>query len=182
MEFKSFPKMARLNRDIVITEKLDGTNAQIAIADDGVTMKVGSRNRWITPEDDNYGFARWCYENEQELLKLGPGRHFGEWWGKGIQRGYNMHEKRFSLFNTTRWWPVRDELPKCVSLVPILYRGPNTDWAINGTQAELRHYGSRASQGFMNPEGIIVFHTAANITYKVTLDNDGKPKSLVSPA
>mgnify|MGYP003564223801 FL=1 len=67
MEFETFPKINRLKRECVITEKLDGTNAQIAITEDGV-MFVGSRNRWITPEDDNYGFARWARDNHEELL------------------------------------------------------------------------------------------------------------------
>lgn len=84
MEFQGFPKMARLSREVIISEKLDGTNAQILITEDG-EMLVGSQTRWITPEDDNYGFARWAEENRAELLcKLGHGRHFGEWWGQGI--------------------------------------------------------------------------------------------------
>ena len=33
--FSQFPKMARLSREIVITEKIDGTNAQVLITDDG---------------------------------------------------------------------------------------------------------------------------------------------------
>ena len=76
MEFEAFPKMARLSREIVITEKLDGTNAQICIGEDG-SFAVGSRTRWITPEEDNYGFARWAYDRKDELMQLGAGRHFG---------------------------------------------------------------------------------------------------------
>jgi hypothetical protein len=43
-EFAEFPKMARLSRECIITEKIDGTNAQICITDDG-QMLVGSRTR-----------------------------------------------------------------------------------------------------------------------------------------
>jgi H+/gluconate symporter-like permease len=32
----------------------------------------------------------------------------------------------------------------------------------------------------MNPEGIVVWHTAANVGFKQTLKDDGMPKSLVS--
>ena len=86
MEFQGFPKLHRLSRDMVVTEKLDGTNAQIYITDDDRFL-VGSRKRWIVPEDDNYGFARWAHEHEDELRAgLGYGQHFGEWWGQGIQR------------------------------------------------------------------------------------------------
>lgn len=119
--FEEFPKIARLKRGCIITEKIDGTNAQVIITDDG---KIGaaSRSRLITPDDDNFGFARWVKENEDELIKLGPGRHFGEWWGGKIQRGYGLHEKRFSLFNVSRWEDPASR-PACCSIVPILYRG-----------------------------------------------------------
>jgi hypothetical protein len=87
MEFTEFPKMARLTREVIVTEKIDGTNAQIFIGEDG-TIMAGSRTRWITPQDDNFGFAGWVDAHRDELLTLGPGRHFGEWWGAGIQRRY----------------------------------------------------------------------------------------------
>jgi hypothetical protein len=37
-EFVEFRKIPRLNREIVVTEKLDGTNAQIKIGEDGLTV------------------------------------------------------------------------------------------------------------------------------------------------
>lgn len=84
--FQPFAKIASLNREVIATEKIDGTNALIHIADDFETMKVGSRTRWITPGDDHFGFATWVEANRAELLRLGPGQHYGEWWGAGIQR------------------------------------------------------------------------------------------------
>ena len=71
-DFLEFRKIPRLSRTVVITEKIDGTNGCIYIGEDGDFL-VGSRTRWITPETDNHGFARWCVENKEELLKLGPG-------------------------------------------------------------------------------------------------------------
>lgn len=180
-EFVGFPKMARLNREIVITEKIDGTNAQIHIADDGVTMRVGSRTRWITPLDDNYGFARWAGDNREELLKLGPGSHFGEWWGAGIQRKYGMPRKVFSLFNTDRW-DVNDDLkqpPACCRVVPVLYRGLFDQDIIKARLFKLGFDGSAAAPGFMDPEGIVIYHTAAKTMFKVTLEDDDTPKSKV---
>ena len=47
IEFPEFPKIARLSRDVVIAEKLDGTNASIYIGVNGEFF-VGSRTRWIT--------------------------------------------------------------------------------------------------------------------------------------
>ena len=117
-DFVGFSKIARLSREMVITEKIDGTNGCIFIGEDGEFL-VGSRSRWITPENDNHGFARWVYDHKNELMSLGPGRHFGEWWGSGIQRGYGLTkgEKRFSLFNVKRW---KEERPSCCYVVPVL--------------------------------------------------------------
>ncbi len=175
MEFEEFAKIARLRRAVVVTEKIDGTNGQIAFDESG-KMFVGSRNRWITPEDDNFGFARWCYANEEELRKLGPGRHYGEWWGAGVGRRYDQSEKHFSLFNTSRW--AGAVLPECVRLVPVLYQGDFDTYAIDDAIERLRTNGSAAAPGFMRPEGIIVYHVAARMLFKKTLEKDDVPKSL----
>lgn len=189
-EFQGFPKIPRFNRDIVITEKIDGTNGCIYFADDmqPITLKsgrvvpflVGSRNRWIFPENDNHGFAKWAYSQDlTEMQKLGPGHHYGEWWGQGIQRTYGLKEKRFSLFNTSRWTP--DNCPANMFVVPVLYKGGWSyemydDYAVTNTLFMLREAGSYAAYGFMKPEGIVIFHTASNHMYKITLENDEKPK------
>ncbi len=174
-DFIEFQKIARLSRECTITEKIDGTNASIVITEDGQFL-TGSRTRWITPDDDNYGFSRWAHENKDELLKLGVGQHFGEWWGAGIQRRYGLQEKRFSLFNTFRW---KDERPACCHVVPVLYVGV-FDTAIVDTEIErLRTLGSAASPSFMNAEGVVIYHHAARQYFKKTLHKDsewkGKP-------
>lgn len=171
-EFYEFPKIARLNRGIVITEKIDGTNAQV-IVDPVGRVSAASRSRFITPEDDNYGFARWVKENEDQLRLLGEGHHFGEWWGQGIQRNYAQTKKRFSLFNSKRWAVER---PECCDVVPILYDGVFTAHASVKALAELKATGSIAAPGFMNPEGIIIWHDAARIYFKATLDKDEEYK------
>ena len=197
--FVPFPKMARLRRDILVTEKIDGTNAQIVIvprgtyadgnlfgkpvADCGASwIYAGSRNRWVTQEDDNFGFAGWVQDNKEELVKLGQGRHFGEWWGRGIQRGYGIQHRRFSLFNVSRWSHPDSikSFPECCDIVPLLYSGPFSTEATDSALRYLEVAGSRAAPGFMNPEGIVVWHTASNVGFKQTLKDDGMPKSLVS--
>ena len=170
-EFEPFSSLKRLYRDIVVTEKLDGTNAQVCITEAGDVF-CGSRNRWITPEDDNYGFARHVEGNRDEFLKLGVGRHYGEWWGQGIQRGYG-HEKTFSLFNAGRW---RHNTDSIIKVVPILYEGMFSDAAITRVLGDLAAFGSAASPGFMNPEGVVVFHTHSRQSFKVTLDNNDAHK------
>lgn len=178
-EFVEFPKLPRLSRDVIVTEKIDGTNAQIWISDDLTQVVAGSRSRWIYPNngnaEDNFGFATWVEANRAELLKLGPGRHFGEWWGSGIQRKYGLTEKRFSLFNVSRW---ENERPACCHVVPVLYRGLFSTDYIDSILHDLRENGSAASPGFMNPEGIVVFHIAANIGFKKTIHKDEVPKSV----
>lgn len=175
-EFQEFPKMPRWSRDIIITEKIDGTNACIFIGEDGEFL-TGSRTRWITPQDDNFGFSAWANERRDELMALGPGRHFGEWWGAGIQRKYGLSEKRFSLFNVSRW---ADGRPACCHVVPVLYSGPNSPGAIDSAMDSLRLGGSVAAPGFMDPEGVVLFHVAGNVGFKKTLKKDEMPKQLAA--
>ncbi|MFC8583212.1 RNA ligase family protein [Streptomyces sp. NPDC057217] len=184
-EFTPWPKTARLFRDIVITEKLDGTNAAIHIGEDG-RIAAQSRNRLITPEHDNYGFARWVQDNAADLAYiLGPGLHFGEFWGQGIARKYGQDRKRFSLFNTERWFKTGDDgldsmvtragdtllgIDGIIGAVPVLYSGVFDETEIRQQLYYLQVGGSKAAPGFMNPEGICIFHTQTRQVMKVTLD------------
>ncbi|MFJ9694928.1 RNA ligase family protein [Kitasatospora sp. NPDC101183] len=186
-EFTAWPKTARLFRDAIYTEKIDGTNAGIHISDDGQVV-AQSRKRLLTPDEDNYGFARWVEANAAELARvLGPGLHFGEWWGQGIQRRYGLDERRFSLFNVDRWTSEVDgesmasrtkqsSLCGVLDVVPVLYRGRFCEEMIVFAMAELRRAGSFAVPGFMNPEGICVYHSQSRTVYKVTLDNNDHGK------
>lgn len=62
--FEAFPKIPRLKRGCVITEKIDGTNACVYVGEDGLVL-AGSRSRWVTPEADNFGFAAWVRDHEE---------------------------------------------------------------------------------------------------------------------
>jgi hypothetical protein len=179
MEFVEFPKIARLSKECIITEKIDGTNGCIYIGENGEFL-VGSRTRWLSLETgDNHGFLQWAMANKEELLKLGPGRHFGEWWGHGIQRGYGLTkgEKRFSLFNIKRWGDDAIR-PSCCSVVPVLWRGIFNTQIIDECLDSLKNNGSKASPGFMRPEGIVIFHTAQGFLFKKTIEKDDQPKSI----
>ena len=185
MDFVGFSKIPRYSRECIITEKIDGTNVQIFIAENSAPITLGSgrvvpflcgsRTRWIFPENDNHGFAKWAYENAAELLRLGPGRHFGEWWGQRINRNYGLKEKRFSLFNLKKWSDP-EVRPACCGVVPILWTGAFETQYIEDTLWLLKDHGSSAVPGFMNPEGIVIFHTASGHLYKKTLENDVKGK------
>lgn len=206
IEFQGWGKIPRLNREMVVTEKIDGTQAAVGIrsvAVDGLpdndvgllvyhgdlglpyVVYAQSRNRLINPNMDNHGFARWVWDNADALIDtLGPGLHFGEWWGSGIQRGYGLlkGEKHFSLFNVKRWQYLNDPtLAGFPSLhcVPVLYRGPFSVFAANCWLNQLKLNGSYAAPGFMRPEGIVVYHVAGNLMFKATIENDEVPKSMV---
>ena len=204
MQFQEFSKIARLSREMTITEKIDGTNAQVFIFDlneipfgdfslegwkdfeiankGNLIMLVGSRNRYITPEKDNFGFAKWVKENADELFNLGTGTHYGEWWGSGIQRNYGQTEKYWSLFNTKKWLNNFDNekplCPSCCRVVPVLYRGNFDTNFINSTMTLLKAKGSFAAP-YMNPEGIVIYHSAAGIYFKKTFEHDEKGKGEI---
>lgn len=172
-----FPKIHRYNRQVIVTEKLDGTNALVFVNDEGTDVRAGSRTRWIDTKNDNFGFARWVEDNRDELLKLGPGSHFGEWWGKGIGRGYGLNEKCFSLFNVTRWTQSR---PTCCGVVPILWIGLHEDLDPRKVLDCLEFRGSTAAPGFMRPEGIVIYHVPSEVLFKMTLDKNDERKGLIA--
>lgn len=93
------------------TVKLHGTNAAVVIAKDG-TWHCQSRERIITPESDNAGFAAWCYghkaywdqlaqrlsgaiDKDDETMQI-----YGEWCGGNIQKGVGLSHlpKMFVIF------------------------------------------------------------------------------------
>ncbi len=177
MDFRSFNKIARLSREMIVTEKIDGTNGIIAIGENG-EFQVGSRNKWLTDElgniqSDNAGFAQWAIKNRDSLMSLGVGFHYGEWWGSGIQRGYNLPkgEKRFSLFNVSRWQDDNVR-PACCHVVPVLHVGMFDTAKVNEIIADLSVSGSYAAPGFMKPEGVVVFHSAGGFLFKKTIERD----------
>jgi hypothetical protein len=204
IEFQGWPKTPRLFRDMIVTEKIDGTNAAVIIdefnhgqsadpyfqtityvGDQAYTVGAQSRKRLISPKDDNFGFASWVFENADSLASiLGPGRHFGEWWGSGIQRGYGLQngDRRFSLFNVKRYADLVQDYGPALSTVPVLSKDLFDLDEVARCLGQLRLLGSVAAPGFMNPEGIVVFHEASGHVFKATLDNDGEPKSLARAA
>lgn len=199
--FIEFQKIGRLKRGMVITEKIDGTNAQVHIVsadtptvgieeahvlarnDAGDIMLAGSRSKYLSvgrdgaKGGDNFGFAGWVQAHAAELWALGPGRHYGEWWGSGIQRGYGLPsgEKRFSLFNTSRWGR-HSEPPACCHVVPVLKQWTFDTTVIDSVITELARTGSQAAPVFMKPEGIVIFHSATGTLFKRTIEKDDEWK------
>ena len=84
--------------------KLHGTNAGVLIKPTGQVI-AQSRKRFITPGDDNMGFAQWV-ESKKEWFSSFKDPMFsviiyGEWCGNGIARGTaisQLDKKVFALF------------------------------------------------------------------------------------
>ena len=83
--------------------KLHGTNAAVQVRG-GDKVFAQSRTRYITPGDDNCGFAAWVEKFRVDWLECWKGRDFvvfGEWCGPGIMKGTacnQMREKAFAIF------------------------------------------------------------------------------------
>jgi hypothetical protein len=176
-----------------VTEKIDGSNSCIRIRPaydeidrtdclgilDGYVVWAQSRSRFLQPtkQGDNFGFAKWVDENAAELIDiLGPGDHYGEWWGSGIQRGYGLKEKRFSLFNAPRWNEIlhpTEALSTVPNLyiVPTLFAGSFYDLDLPALRDDLTKHGSKAMLGW-KAEGMVVYLRELNASYKVLLEGD----------
>lgn len=202
--YPKFGSIPRWYKTFTISEKVDGTNGLIAVLPDGdeynairstgivpiafneegsLAIFAGSRSRWLSADDkakDNAGFAKWIQEHASEVAQLGEGFHYGEWYGSGINRGYDLPKgtKRFALFNTHRWTVSR---PEIFDVVPILWEGSGDDLqeGIDSAIQNLVTNGSVISPGFRNPEGIVIYSQEARSYWKKTIANDRIPKDLV---
>lgn len=200
-EFVRWSKIPRWHKPWLLTEKIDGTNAHIAVEEvgddyapgDGVTLvqhhdttyavRAASRNRWLAPgSDDNFGFAAWVAKHADQLAHLGIGRHYGEWYGQGIQRTYQLPYRRWALFDP-RW---AEELPSClpdeVHAVPVIARcdGPDLSAKIAFCLDYLDRVGSHAAPG-RRPEGVVAHSTAdRSVRFKAILDDTAVPQVVTA--
>lgn len=200
MTYPAFGKIPRWHREVVLTEKLDGTNGLVAVCPpeenwsegrtipprfrilpDGTQVAAGSRKRWVNPQADNHGFAQWVWDNAEELATLGRGFHYGEWYGKGVNRGYGLEGKHFALFNVAKYGDQPDSdiagspfKPDCCEVVTVLSRCEATELndVLGYWLKMLEVEGSSHVPGYARPEGIVLYHTAGNHLYKVTLEGD----------
>lgn len=130
-KFGKIPSLRNLLKDPVIKNlapnhtklkfygavKLHGTHAAIKVGNDG-TLTTYSRNRELTLQSDNNGFAAWV--NSHKLYFLDNWKEnvynvwlYGEWIGPGIQKGVainNLPEKQFVLFGVFHEYPENPDL------------------------------------------------------------------------
>lgn len=194
-EFKAWGSTKRENKSKTITEKINGTNACVVAQNGKVTAQ--SRNRIITPDDDNFGFAKWVYDNAGALIDtLGWGYHYGEWYGEGIQKNpLGIEGKRFALFHATKYTEANGfELSKVDGLetVPLLHHGQCDVYTIPGIMQDLQTYGTKVQGAKTTPmesaipglpvefvynkaadaEGIIIWNNETRTRTKLLLEND----------
>lgn len=152
--FAKWPKTPRPEHILcTITEKIDGTNSLIYKEACG-RLWAGSRNRWISPEKDNHGFAAWVDLNSEELLDILPdGYNYGEWAGRRINRGYGMDTRNLYLFNQGI------DTSSCAEIfnVPVIQECAfdRLHWGVHSSLNRLHAKGSYLNS-FRNPEGIVV--------------------------
>lgn len=188
VEFKEWPKIPRgLGEQMTITEKIDGTNACVIVEEsvdfDGTSLVrvVGAQSRTqllahtnkdnvLRLYNDNFGFADWVIKNQVELAtKLGPGYHYGEWAGPGIQKNpHNLERKTFFLFNSDRWRDGRQQRPEGVECVPVLFEGPASRENIEATMAGL--WANAKEKGY-HPKGVVIWYHKTRRYEKVTFEN-----------
>lgn len=180
IEFKAYPKTQRFfNESITISEKIDGTNGVLYVDHASRTVLAGSRSRWLVDDGtrswDNHGFGTWVKENEEKLLNLPEGFHYGEWYGRGINRNYGLKDRRFMLFNLERYVNLFNELDLPTALEPetvIAFLTGDEDLhdQLKCIRESLQENGSLHVPGFMKTEGIILRFRLSAKVYKEVWD------------
>lgn len=150
-----------LGEEVVITEKIHGTNARFVFSDG--KLHVGSRLNWLKEEN---GGIYWEVAKEYDLAeKLKPyGRTVlcGEIYGqvqKGYQYGVDKGKVKFAAFDAfdgvvNRFLRVDEfeNLTKAedIPTAPVIYRGPWLGFEAHAEMAEgVSQYGGNIREGFV---------------------------------
>ena len=197
--YASFPSIERLeNIYCVISEKVDGTNSLIEINEvfpvgepKEIQVRFGSRNRYITFNNDNAGFANFFRHYEarfkdvaadiilKELEVSGetltecqeqyPLRIYGEWFGSGIQRGYGLKDKFFMPFSTFYAEKLIEYQVPNIIKPNIMYTGKFSQEIADICMQTLTN-GSLVIPEFKRPEGIVIHFPKYNLRLKQTFE------------
>ena len=199
--YPSFSSIERLeNIYCVISEKIDGTNGLIEIQNKAnnsntgsMIVKFGSRNRYISFSDDNAGFANFFRHYEKKFKNMAkeiiassynedsqtdeiptenyPLRIYGEWFGKGIQRGYGLDDKYFMPFSSFyAEHMIKAGIPN-IMMPNIMYTGKFSlevvDNCMNCLTSGSFH---NLITNYDNPEGIVIYFPKYNFRLKQTFE------------
>jgi len=192
-EYPKYPSIERFeNIYSIISEKVDGTNGLIEIEyDDGLlAVRFGSRNRWLTLSSDNAGFMNFFamfakkiaivpdilrakavneLDNRNKVCS-NPIRIYGEWYGKGIQRGYGLDTKYFMPFHTILAEALIEANVPNIMPPHIMYTGKFDKQIADDMMNLLRTHGSGVTPGYFNPEGIVVYFPTYQFCLKDTFE------------
>jgi hypothetical protein len=167
IEFEKWSKTTRLESDVTISEKANGSNVAICaeIKADGddfnISLAAQTRTQMVHMGNDQVGVAKWTIINYQSLiydLFLGDGvtppkpgiyRHFGEFMTRGHK------EPHLYLFNTKRWSGKTFATPT-LKVVPVLFEGRYYEGIVEKCLEDLRTNGSRIHPGIA-PEGVVTY-------------------------
>ena len=206
--YASFPSIERLeNIYCVISEKVDGTNGLIEINEvfpvgepKEIQIRFGSRNRYITFNNDNADFANFFRHYEarfkdvaadiilKELEVSGetltecqeqyPLRIYGEWFGSGIQRGYGLKDKFFMPFSTFYAEKLIEyQVPNIVK-PNIMYTGKFNKLTADMCMNTLAIHGSGIIKDYKRPEGIVIHFPKYNFRLKQTFEGSKWEQSI----
>ena len=151
--------------DCHIFPKIDGTNASVWLEDG--QMRFGSRNRELTPDDDNQGFATWASQQQPllDLLNSLPegSRVYGEWLVPHSLKTYREDAwRRFYIFDVLlsggEFMHFNEYEPLCksagVDYIPCITKSRNPSYEIILKSAESNKFMLQDNCGI--GEGVVV--------------------------
>lgn len=148
--------------DIVIQEKIDGSNASFLYDSDSDSIAAFSRKNILDKENDLRGYYGWTQQLDKELVKKVIGTRykvFGEWLVPHTVRYPKDRYEKFYCFDV--WdteercylkqedsMKIADELG--LAYVPVFFTGKFTRWS------EINGYVGRTEMGGEEGEGIVI--------------------------
>lgn len=126
--------------EIIIQEKIDGSNVSFQYHSETDSIQCFSRNQILSAENTLRGYYEWVHKLDKELVKLVLGdklRMFGEWL---VKHTVKYPEKRyntvycFDVFDTeNKCWLPQNEVKSLadklgLNYVPVFYEGKFTAW------------------------------------------------------
>ena len=176
-ELHKYPHIERLTedsplyllREVVCTEKIDGTNARFGLV--GGEFQVAGRNIIFRDGNDPFGFASWVRGNDIEARVRAAHSdaedvtYFGEWFGPRIQKGIDYGtERRFAGFDVHHrgtYLDVADATEAFgrigFAVAPVVYRGPLMAWGtfnLDALRAQVTAIGTQRDGNLW--EGVVI--------------------------
>ena len=166
MEIKGYQHVEHLGKPetegiltghVIIQPKLDGSGGQVSYNKKTGELITGSRRRFLTPEDDNQGFAKHIQDNKEKYLnffKENPTLTlYGEWLVNGTIKHYEpkaLHKFYvFDVMNGNEYIPYNSYVDTLkhfgIDYVPVMVELGNP------TEDEVRAYAPQAT--FLCQEG-----------------------------